>query len=75
MPLGALAESLLSVVAEFIGEVLVKGVGYVLVKHIWYLGRKNPDPDGAACVLVGIAFWLAIGWAGVAIYRRVQATP
>ena len=70
MALRDLAEPLVRIVAECFGEVVIKGVGYVVAKYGWYFGKRSPNPDGPACVLVGLAFWISTNCAGIRVYSH-----
>ena len=46
-------------------EFLVKGAGYCICRVF----TRRVDWDGAAAVLVGLAFWIALGCAGYGFFR------
>lgn len=47
---------LLHVAIDIVFEILIKGVGYLILRPF----SRPVDPDGAAVVLVGLAFWITI---------------
>lgn len=53
---------------EVIFEFLVKGAGCVLCRSF---GRRKLDPDGALVVVVGLAFWVAVGLGIYGIKRQL----
>jgi len=52
---------------ELIFEILIKGAGYILCPPF---SRKKLDPDGGLVVVVGLAFWAAVGVGVYAIKRQ-----
>lgn len=53
---------------EIVFELLVKGPGYFIVKQ---LAKRDPNPDGFAVIITGIAFWAAIGFGAYTIYSNI----
>lgn len=49
-------------------EFLIKGAGYVLCRPF---SRRKLDPDGGLVVVVGLAFWVAVGLGIYAIKRQL----
>jgi hypothetical protein len=43
---------------EVVYEFLIKGAGYLLCRAA---GSRRVDPDGGAVIVVGVAFWFAVG--------------
>ena len=48
-------------------EFLIKGAGYILCRPF---SRRRLDPDGGRVVVVGLAFWIAVGAGIYAINRH-----
>jgi hypothetical protein len=55
------------ILLEGVFEFLIKGVGFLICRPF----KRNVDPDGGAVVLVGLAFWVAMGCIGYAVYRQL----
>jgi hypothetical protein len=76
LPLDDLAEPLvrgvLRILWEIIFELLIRGAGYTIIKYGWYFGRKSPDPEGGACVVVGMVFWIGVVVAGIQMFRAFR---
>ena len=51
---------------EIVYEFLIKGAGYLLCRAF---GGRKVDPDGGVVVVVGVAFWFAVGM-GVYFVKR-----
>lgn len=56
------------ILLEVVFEFLIKGAGYVLCRPF---SRRKLDPDGGLVVLVGLAFWVAIGVGIYALSRQL----
>ncbi|MEZ5661140.1 MAG: hypothetical protein R3E83_22305 [Burkholderiaceae bacterium] len=74
MPLEELAKGLVAGIFRIVGEVLVEGVferlfrgaGYAICRRF----KPKVDPDGWVVLLVGVGFWLGLGWLAVSTYLR-----
>jgi hypothetical protein len=53
---------------EVVFEFLIKGAGYALCRPF---SRRNLDADGWLVVVVGMAFWVAIGVGIYAFMRQL----
>ena len=77
MPIGEIAGEALGgifrligrILFEFFFELVLHGTGYFLIR----LFRPKSDPGDAACITVGIMFWVVIGIGGYFIYRAAAA--
>jgi len=47
---------------------LIKTPGYFITK---IFVKRDPNPDGLAVIIMGIAFWAAIGFGGYVIYSAI----
>jgi hypothetical protein len=56
------------IILEIVFESLIKGAGYILCRPF---GRRRLDPDGGLVVVVGLAFWIAVGVGIYAIKRQL----
>lgn len=45
----------------------IKSPGYFIVK---LFAKRDPNPDGFVVIVMGIAFWAAIGVGGYVIYSN-----
>lgn len=52
-------EFILRLFLELFFELAMKGPGYLLAR--WLYPREQTDPDGCLVVVLGIAFWIAVG--------------
>lgn len=52
---------------EVVFEFLIKGAGHILCSPF---SRRKLDPDGGFVVVVGLAFWVALGVGLYAIKRQ-----
>ena len=78
MPLGEMAGEIVSGLSRFLGhifveivlEVAIKGPGYLISRRF----DRRVEPDGGLVVFVGLAFWVAFGACGYALFRWLGAT-
>lgn len=67
---GELAGGVLKFIGRLLIEVffefLIKGAGYILCRPF---SRRRLDPDGGLVVMVGSAFWIAVGVGIYALQR------
>lgn len=76
MLVGEIVGELLAPVFKFIGrilfelffELLIKGAGYLICRPF----KKNIDPDGFLVVVVGLVFWVGVGFSAVYITDFIQ---
>jgi|TARA_B110001469_G_scaffold108866_1_gene109700 hypothetical protein len=47
---------------------LIKTPGYFITK---IFVKRDPNPDGLVVIIMGIAFWAAIGFGGYVIYSAI----
>ena len=55
----ALGRLFAQIFVEVIFELLIKGPGYFICK---LFSRDKPDPDSGIVILIGLLFWIVLGW-------------
>ena len=65
--LAGIIKLLWRIAAEIIFELLITGAGRLIIRVV----RPHSEPNELSCVVVGLAFWVAVG---LALYGLARAT-